>query len=97
MKLEVYSVFDEKAECFGTPFFTNNDSLARRMFNDLANDPNSTLYRHPEDFKLYHIGTFDNETSELVPQERPLFLCHAPMRKEHVQTADQEPILTPGT
>lgn len=60
MVLKAFSIFDIKAEVFSPPFFMTTHGEAIRAFKDLANDPNTTVGRHPSDFRLMCIGTFDN-------------------------------------
>lgn len=76
MKTNVYAIFDEKAEIYGTPFFMHNDALAHRAFDDLRNDPGSTLYKHPTEFKLYRIGSFSDDSGLLIPETQPEFIAH---------------------
>ena len=59
MRVNCYSIFDMKSLTYGTPFFSLNESVARRDFGDLTREPSSTVFRHPEDFRLFHVGVFD--------------------------------------
>lgn len=65
--LNAYSLHDVKALSYSPPFFANNDAIARRMITDLVADPNSIPGRHPSDFKVYKIGTFDDLKGTLTP------------------------------
>lgn len=76
MKTKCYSVFDTKAAVFGAPFFSPKDGLAVRMFTDLVNDRSTTVGRHPEDFTLYVVGEFDDETGTIASQ-KPVALVTA--------------------
>ena len=41
---------------------------AIRPFQDAINNPqNAQLHAHPDDYDLYMVGTFDDETGELTP------------------------------
>lgn len=71
MILKVFSIVDLKADLYKTPFFMSSNGEAIRAFSDLANDDKSLLSRHPQDFKLYFIGTFDDSTGQLVSNEHP--------------------------
>lgn len=62
-----FSVFDTKAAVFGTPFFMPREAMAIRSFEDLTNDGKSLVFNHPEDFSLYHVGDFDDDSGEMVP------------------------------
>lgn len=64
MILNVYSVKDRAADSFGRPFFVATDGLACRSFIDEVNreaDDNQ-LFRHPDDFDLFRLGTFDDSS-----------------------------------
>lgn len=63
--LKAFAIWDVKAEVYGVPFFMRNKWEAMRAFKDLANDPNTTVGRHPEDYKLTAIGSFDDESGNL--------------------------------
>lgn len=65
MKTLVFSVYDSKAEFFGTPFFSQTRGMAIRMFCDAAQDKNTMLAKHPNDFILFEVGTFDDSTGVL--------------------------------
>lgn len=80
MLTNVYAVFDEKAKNFGAPFCTSNDNLAMRSFNDAAATPGSVIHNHPEDFKLYQLGTFDDNSGKLTTLELPEFISHAQLQ-----------------
>lgn len=62
MKLRMFSLKDVKADVFGSPFVFAKVELAKRMVRDLARDSNSMLSRHPEDFHLYEIGSWEDTT-----------------------------------
>lgn len=68
MLLKVYSVFDMKANAFGQPFFFHQHGQAMRAIMDATSDPQSMLSRHPADFALYCIGTWDDQTGRLECQ-----------------------------
>lgn len=65
--LIAYTLHDVKALSYSPPFFTTNDMVARRMVSDLVNDKNTSVGRHPADYKLYKIGTFDEGNAVMTP------------------------------
>lgn len=69
MKMRVFSVYDVKAEMFSPPWVMGTIGEATRAFQDLANDANSSVSKHPGDFKLCCLGEFDNVTGVLVPAQ----------------------------
>lgn len=66
-KYTMCSVLDLTAQQYGRPFFTISDGSAIRGFSDEINHPddNSILYKHPDDFQLFRIGTFDDSTGKV--------------------------------
>lgn len=62
MILNMFAVFDVKSDAYLTPFFFPTRGQAVRAFKDLANDPNTTIGRHPEDYKLVHLAEYDDST-----------------------------------
>lgn len=67
MLLRAYTLHDVKALTYSPPFFQHNNALAERMLSDLVNDPNTSVGRHPADFKLYCVGSYDDSTGQLIP------------------------------
>ncbi len=77
MKLLAFSVYDEKAESFGHPFFTSAIGIASRNFSEWANNKDSMVGRHPEDFKLYHIGFWLDDQAKFDNIEVPRLIATA--------------------
>lgn len=71
MKQLVYSIYDSKAEIFNNPMFFIGRGQAIRGFSDEANRAESEIHRHPEDYTLFQIGTFDVGTGLLEPLPTP--------------------------
>lgn len=67
MILRAYSLHDVKALQYHPPFFQSTDASAVRALRDLVNDLNTTVGRHPADFKLYCVGSYDDETGRFEP------------------------------
>lgn len=64
---KLVAVFDVKLKLFMSPFLARNIAAGLRQFSDMCNAPNSQLGKHPEDFVLYELGTFDIENGILSP------------------------------
>ena len=60
MLLKAYTVYDMKVEAYMRPWYCLTDGEAVRTFGDAVNDPESAFHKHPDDFTLYGIGTFDD-------------------------------------
>lgn len=68
MLYQVVVVRDRTADVFGVPTFTTAIGVAIRSFADEVNrkDANNMFNRHPDDFDLYHIGTYDDSDASMV-------------------------------
>lgn len=71
MELEVFSVYDTKAQAYLPPFFLHNTAMALRIFQNCANDTGHTFGTNPEDYCLFHIGMFDDDTGSLTALQTP--------------------------
>lgn len=77
MEHKIYSVRDAKAEVFGYPFYKKTHGEAERDFNTLCNDPKSTVFNFPDDFDLYYVGSYDDDTGKLTPLDTPQHIVKA--------------------
>ncbi|AXH77037.1 MAG: nonstructural protein [Microviridae sp.] len=77
MIIRAYSIFDVKGSVFHTPWFQHTDALAMRTLHDLVNDPSTTIGRHPADFRLYFIGTYDDQLGLMMPVTPLAHVCEA--------------------
>lgn len=66
--MNLYIVRDSKTEAYLPPFPAVNHQTALRMVMDTANDPSTLFHKHPLDFNVFFIGSFDEQTGELQPQ-----------------------------
>ena len=62
MVTKIFSIFDTKAGVFSRPFQMTTIAEAIRAFSDLANDSQTSISKHPGDYQLVHIATFDDNT-----------------------------------
>lgn len=65
MKTEAYSIYDSKSKTYTPPFFMRQRGEAIRAFTQTANDPSSNINKFPEDYSLFHIGFYDDNTGKL--------------------------------
>lgn len=63
-RLQIFSIYDKKAESFMPPFFMPTVGMAVRAFGDDVSRAGSQLGTHPEDFELYHLGGFNDFTAD---------------------------------
>ena len=77
MKYEMFAVRDSKAGVFMTPNLYQTKGVARRAFTDAVNDPNTPFSKHPDDYALFALGTYCEESGrfESLPQPENLGLA----------------------
>lgn len=80
----IVSVKDTAAQAFGRPIFVPAVPVAVRSFRDEVNrkDSSEDMARHPEDFELYELGSFDDSTGIVEVLESPRLVARAKDLKE---------------
>lgn len=66
---QIYVVKDTKADSYTVPMFFQNNAVAIREMERAASQPGSQYQTHPEDFILFHIGSFDQGTGEMYSED----------------------------
>lgn len=77
MKLQIFSIYDEKAAVFSPPHCMAHRGQILRAFSDLVQDPQTSINKHPGDYKLYALGEYDDCSGKLTSFDSPEFLAHA--------------------
>lgn len=65
MIVNAYSIFDTKSLVYSNPFYAVTDGAAIRVVSDAANDMNTSLGKHPADFILYKVGSYNDASGVL--------------------------------
>lgn len=68
----IVAVKDRGINAFHRPFFTRGNGDAIRSFQDEINNPESQLSKHPDDYDLYVLGAFDDNTGEIIAEVQPV-------------------------
>ena len=77
MKVMLFSVLDIKSQTFLPPIGFNHKGLALRWFEDLSRDEKSFIHKHPEDYRLFQVGDYDDQSGYLTSLGLPDFLISA--------------------
>lgn len=64
MKVQAYVIYDSKAKIYNKPFYFINNEVALRAAIDLVSDLSTDVGKNPQDFSMYRIGTFDDESAQ---------------------------------
>lgn len=78
-RLVMCSIFDSVAGVFHRPFVVSATGVAVRDFQQQVNSdkPDNLLALHPNDFGLYRVADFDDETGAVYAEEEPRLLLRA--------------------
>lgn len=60
MKVNAYTIYDVKSLHYSNPFYAPTHGAAIRIVSDAAQDPQNSLSRHPADYVLYCVGSYDD-------------------------------------
>lgn len=76
MLYQIVAVRDRAVDVFGQPTFVSHLGAAIRSFGDEINRPHSEerpspFNAHPDDFDLYHLGTYDDATGVFSQDSNP--------------------------
>jgi len=74
---KMYSIRDAKAEAFHNPFFKVTHGEAERDFATAVNDEKTTLNQYPDDFDLYYLGEYNDNSGKLTSLDTPQHVVKA--------------------
>lgn len=79
MNLHVFAIRDTAAVTYGRPFFVPSKAVAIRSFTDEVNRPaeDNQFYKHADDFHLYYLGHFDDESGRFSSFDDPELVVRA--------------------
>lgn len=63
MKCQIFAIYDSVSETFTKPFASHSVNTARREIADVVNQKESKYSKHSEDFSLFHLGSYDENTA----------------------------------
>lgn len=75
--MRIFSIYDAKAKFFTQTIADKNSASAERNFKTAVNNKDTDFSRYPEDYQLFELGSFDNETGILSPHSVPILVCNA--------------------
>lgn len=77
MKRKLFAVYDLKAQFYGNPFLFTHKGEAIRAFMTACGDPQTNMYRYPEDYQLFYLGEYDDTTGRFAGLPHPEHLNNA--------------------
>lgn len=70
-QLIVVSVYDRAMDAFARPFFVPALGAAIRAFQDEVNRAESPMCSHADDYDLFELGTFDEDSGKFQNLNEP--------------------------
>ena len=69
----LFSVYDSAADLFLPTWHASNIEVALRRFRKTVNTPaeGNPINEYPEDYTLFHVGEFNQETGEVISLATP--------------------------
>jgi len=96
---QIFTVYDEKAKAHLPPWVMHRNDMAIRTFTDCINSSEHTFSHHPEDYTLFHHGSFENENAEfsLMAAPKPLgngvqFINSSDQDEQNAQNRNDSPV-----
>lgn len=79
MQYEVVAMYDRAVGAYGRPAFVQSIGVALRGFQDEVNRAaaDNQVHAHPEDFDLFHLGTYNEETGKFENLDSPVQIVQA--------------------
>ncbi len=84
---KIFTIYDEKARAYLTPFFLPESGMAVRTFADCVNSESHQFGKHPSDYTLFTLGVWDDSDATLNFHDRSLSLGNG---VEFIQRQPQE-------
>lgn len=66
MLYHIITVYDKATQAYMRPFVALSTGQAVRMFEDETQAQGSEIGKHPEDYALFKIGTFNDSSGEVA-------------------------------
>lgn len=74
--MNVYSLLDRKLRLFGQLMVERNDfGIQRGLADGIKSNSEALLSKHPDDFDLYQVGEFDDESGRMDAVSPPRLVC----------------------
>jgi len=95
MLMSVFAIYDSGISTWLPPLYARNKGEIMRWFSEAVNDSTSKLAKHPSDFTIFEIGTWDDGNCKFDLLKTPVSLGIAIefVKPKSSDTAGKEPIV----
>nr|DAV45133.1 MAG TPA: DNA binding protein [Microviridae sp.] len=73
---QIIAIQDIKIGTFSKPVAVPSDGAGVRAFGDAVNDQNTEYAKHPEDYSIWNLGSFCDQSGEFT-NKKPTMLASA--------------------
>ena len=73
--MQIFTIYDNIAKAYQNPIYSLNQGAAVRIFSEAINDESTYLAKSPQDFILYYIGEYE-EQSGCITSDIPRKIIH---------------------
>ena len=77
MDVKIFAIYDKCVGVFSQPYFMQHKGQMIRAFSDEVNNPESQFFKHPGDFDLFCLGSYNDNSGGLSPLAQPEFISSA--------------------
>lgn len=91
--MQMFAIRDRALGAFMRPWVAQTIGQAVRMFQDECDNTQGEINKHPDDYDLYHIGLFEDQTGKLqtTDQQPKLVATGAHYKLTPAQRAASDP------
>jgi len=75
MLQQIFTIYDSKIEAYLQPFFMPTKGAAIRAVTDTLASPDHIFAKHPEDYTLFHLGSYEDGKSTFEIRGTPQSLA----------------------
>lgn len=77
MKMKLLAVLDVQAQAFNRPIFVVAVGVGTRLIADEVNRAaaDNPLFNHTEDFRVFDVGSWDDQTGLFSCPPQPVLIC----------------------
>jgi len=75
MITQIFSVYDSKTAAYLPPFYMVSKPAAIRAITDAVTDQEHMFFKHAEDYALFFLGSWADDTAKYDLLETPMHLC----------------------
>lgn len=95
----IFTIYDQKAAAYIPPFFMHTSGMAARIFTDMVNDEQHQFSKHPEDYTLFKLGSFNDANAEIILEHTPITMHNGvtlinPSKENADEIQHEPPILS---